>query len=146
MDSIKPNPEEARDDTNPEDEEDEEEDTNPEEEQPDPIERCDQNKQVLIDARGMFVHHRIKTQVKIPMSEEDREFYDWITSSKNYYLTIESYERTRKTDTSDEVAEQLYKAMCKAYDDYDASRKVAIRHRDKMMSKTGSFTWWAGPL
>ena len=152
MDSIKTNPEEAQqaqDETNPEEVREEEDDTNPEEEQLDPIERHYQNQQVLINAQKTFVQHRIdqiKKHVKTPMSEEDREYYDWIIREQYYYFTIESYERTRKTDKSDGVAERLYKAMCKAYDDYDASRKDAIWYREKVMCESDSFIWWGGPL
>ena len=148
MDSIKTNPEEARDETNPEEAQEEALDTNPEEEQLDPIERHYQNQQVLINAQKTFVQHRIdqiKKHVKTPMSD-DREYYDWIIREQYYYLTIQSYERTRKTDKSDGVAERLYGSMCKAAEDYDASREVAIQYREKMMCESDSFIWWSGPL
>ena len=134
------NPEEAQpEETQPEE-------TQPEEPQQDPVEKCIQDKQAMIDAQKAFVDDQIKKTMRFEDSEYGRSMHEFKTREENYYLTIEFYERRRKTDKSDGEAERLYAVMCKAYDVYHESREVAIQYRDKMMREANSFTCWLAPL
>ena len=118
----------------------------PEEVQPDPVEKCIQDTQALRDAQKAFVDDQIKKTMRFEDSEDARAHHEFITREANYYLTIEFYERMRKTDKSDREAERLYAAMCKAYDVYHKSHEVAIQYCDEEMRKAGSYTSWLAPL
>ena len=119
---------------------------NPVETQPDPVEKYIQDKQAMIDAQKAFVDDQIKKTMSFEDSKFGRSMHEFKTREENYYLTIEFYERRRKTYKSDREAERLYAAMCKAYDVYHESRQLAIQYRDKMMREANSYTCWLAPL
>jgi hypothetical protein len=77
-------------------------------------------------------------------SKEGRDAHEFITREANIWITIDSYERRRKTDKSDGEAERLYAAMCKAYDAWQASRGPAMQYR--AMHAAGSVSSWLPPL
>jgi hypothetical protein len=114
------------------------EETQPEEAQPNPVEKCLQDKQAMIDAQEQFVLHCLFVL-------DARHLPEFITEA-NYYIVIELYERKRRTDKSDKEAERLYAVMCQAYDVYHLSREDAIQYRDEMMREAGSVTYWLAPL
>jgi hypothetical protein len=109
---------------------------------PNPVELCFQYRQETRAASEAFVNHWIQRSSRFEDSEEGRNAHEFITREANFWLTINSYERRRKTDKSDGEAERLYAAMCKAYNAWQASRGPAIQYRDEMMPAVGSVPSW----
>ena len=108
--------------------------------QVDPVEFYRKMKQDLSESTRLFVAYLLENWT---LSSEN---YNFLIMEKHRYVVIEEYEYVRKFNKSDEEAERLYAAMCKANIAYYASREEAISYRDQRMRDAGSVSCWLDPL